>query len=57
VLIFDLNLCLFCLFISVYFIAFFDIIRDLFVHFQEFHKCFKCFTFTHISVHARVHLR
>jgi hypothetical protein len=41
----------FCLFISVYFIAFVHIIRDLFVYFQEFHKCF---TFTHNSVHARV---
>jgi hypothetical protein len=57
----------FCLFISVYFIAFFDIIRDLFMcflslagnlslYFQEFQVVSRV-TFTRNSLHARLHSR
>jgi hypothetical protein len=42
VLIFYLNLChFFCLFISVYFIALFDIIHDLFMCFLEVYRYFE----------------
>jgi hypothetical protein len=47
VLIFYLNLChLFVCLFQFILLHFFDIIRDLFVHFQEFHKCYKGHIYT-----------
>jgi hypothetical protein len=50
VLIFHSNLCdFFCLFISVYFIAFFDIIRDLFMCCLEVCRYFELHVFSGVS--------